>query len=87
MVWDERNREMNIDKQIEFDKVKEIWSDLAVTDGAKEKIKEVSIYFSENELRKHLRDTSEARSLIEKMGTPPLQNISEIKDILKILYF
>ena len=37
---------MNIDKQIEFDKVKEIWSDLAVTDGAKEKIKEVSIYFS-----------------------------------------
>ena len=75
---------MNIDKQIEFDKVKEIWSDLAVTDGAKEKIKEVSIYFSENELRKHLRDTSEARSLIEKMGTPPLQNISEIKDILKI---
>ena len=37
---------MNIDKQIEFDKVKEIWSDLAVADGAKEKIKEVSIYFS-----------------------------------------
>ena len=28
---------MNIDKQIEFDKVKEIWADLAITDYAKEK--------------------------------------------------
>ena len=30
---------MNINKQIEFDKIKEMWSDLAVTDYAKEKIK------------------------------------------------
>lgn len=75
---------MNIDRQIEFDKVKEIWEDLAVTDWAKEQIKEASIYFSENELRKQLRDTSDARSMIEQIGTPPLQNISEIQDILLI---
>ena len=31
---------MNIEKQIEFDKVKEIWSGLAITDWAKEKIEE-----------------------------------------------
>lgn len=75
---------MNIERQIEFDKIKEIWADLAITDWAKEKIREVSLFFSENELRKQLRDTTDARSLIEKMGTPPLQNISEIKDILLI---
>ncbi len=75
---------MNIDKQIEFDKVKEIWADLAITEGAKEKIRQVSLCFSENELRKQLRDTTDARSLIEKLGMPPLQNISEIKDILAI---
>ena len=75
---------MNIERQIEFDKVKKIWADLAITDWAKEKIREVSLYFSENELRKQLRDTTDARSLIEKLGTPPLQNISEIKDILLI---
>lgn len=75
---------MNIERQIEFDKVKKIWADLAITDWAKEKIREISLYFSENELRKQLRDTTDARSLIEKLGTPPLQNISEIKDILLI---
>ena len=75
---------MNIERQIEFDKIKEIWANLAITDWAKEKIREVSLFFSENELRKQLRDTTDARNLIEKMGTPPLQNISEIKDILLI---
>lgn len=75
---------MNIDRQIEFDKVKEMWADLAITDWAKEQIKEVSICLSENGLRKQLRDTTDARNLMEKIGTPPLQNISEIKDILLI---
>ena len=75
---------MNIERQIEFDKVKDIWADLAITDWAKGKIREASLYFSENELRKQLRDTTDARFLIEKLGTPPLQNISEIKEILLI---
>lgn len=76
---------MNIDKQIEFDKVKEIWAELAITDYAKEKIKEIEWCFSENELNKELRDTTEAKELIEKVGTPPLQNITEIKDVLMIV--
>ena len=76
---------MNIERQIEFDKVKELWADLAITDWAKKKIREVSPYFSENELRKQVRDTTDARNLIEKLGTPPLQNISEMKEILLIV--
>lgn len=75
---------MDIEKQIEFDKVKAIWADLAVTDWAKEKIMETAILLSENELRKQLRDTTNARRLIEKLGTPPLQNITEMKEILLI---
>ena len=75
---------MNIDRQIEFDKIKEIWADLAVTDGAKDKIREVTLCFSENELVKQLKDTTDARNMIEKIGTPPLQNISEMKEILVI---
>ena len=77
-------KKMNIERQIEFDKVKDIWADLAITDWAKEKIREVSLHFSENELRKQLRDTTDARFLIEKLGTPPLQNITEIKEVLMI---
>ncbi len=80
----ERTSKMNIDKQIEFDKVREIWSGLAITDAAKEKIRNISLFFDETELKKQLRDTTDARNLIEQAGTPPLQNVSEIKDILMI---
>lgn len=73
---------MNIEKQIEFDKIKELWMELAVTERAKDKIKEVSFYLSEGELRKQLRDTTNSRKLIEKLGTPPLQNVAEVKDCL-----
>lgn len=75
---------MNIEKQIEFDKVKEIWMNFTVTDQAKEKIRKTELYYSENELRKHLKDTTDARDLIEKAGNPPLQNVSEIKEIVMI---
>lgn len=75
---------MNIERQIEFDKVKDIWADLAVTDWAKEKIREATLYLSETELKKQLRDTTDARFLIEKLGMPPLQNMTEIKEALLI---
>lgn len=76
---------MNIDKQIEFDKVKKIWADLAITDYAKEQIQDSKLYFSESELKKQLKDTTDARCMLEKVGTPPLQNITEIKDILSVV--
>ena len=75
---------MNIERQIEFDKVKDIWSELAVTDWAKERIKETTLFFSETDLKKHLRDTTDAKFLIEKLGMPPLQNMTEIKGTLLI---
>ena len=73
---------MNITTQIEFDKIKEQWMALAMTDDAKRKIGDMYIYLSEAELRKALRDTSDARKLIETLGAPPLQNVAEIRDIL-----
>ena len=76
---------MNIEKQIEFDKVKDIWTDLAITDWAKERIREATLYYSEMELKKQLRDTTDARFLMEKLGTPPLQNITEIREVLLIV--
>ncbi len=75
---------MNIERQIEFDKVKDMWAALAVTDWAKEKIREAALYFSEAALRKQIRDTTDARFMIEKLGMPPLQNMSEIKEALLI---
>ena len=75
---------MNIEKQIEFEKVKQQWMSLAVTDYAKESITNLSWIMSEGELRKQLRDTTDARQLIEKLGAPPLQNVTELHEILVI---
>lgn len=76
---------MNINQQIEFDKIKELWAELALTDDAKEKIKETSWCLSETELRMLLKETTDARDMIEKLGTPPLQNVSDIKEVIQIV--
>ena len=75
---------MNLDRLLEFDKVKEIWQALAVTEHAKQKIENAGFISAELELRKELKDTTDARELIEKLGTPPLQNVTEIKDVMEI---
>ena len=75
---------MNIERQIEFDKVKERWSELAVTEYAKENIQKAALYFSETELKKQLRDTTDARFFFFFMGAPPLQNMTEIREVLLV---
>ena len=75
---------MNTEIQIEFDKVKEIWSSLAVTGYAREQINASQIILDERELRKALRDTTDSRSMVEKQGNPPLQDVTEIREILAI---
>lgn len=71
---------MDIEKQIEFDKIKEKWMELAVTEKAKEMINGLSFYLSESELKRQLKDTTDGRDLIEKLGTPPLPDVQEIKE-------
>ena len=73
---------MNTEQQIEFDKIKEIWAGLAVTGAAKEKIANAAIFLDELELNKNLRDTTNSRSMIENLGNPPLQDVTEIREIL-----
>ena len=75
---------MDIEKQIEFDKIKEQWKALAVTDRAREQIEETTCCLAEGELRKQLRDTTNSKILLEKLGTPPLQNVAEAGEILTI---
>lgn len=75
---------MNIEKQVEFDKIKEHWKALAVTDHAKEMIEKASCCLDESALRKQLKDTTNSKILLEKLGMPPLQNVAEAKEILVI---
>ena len=75
---------MNTKFQIEFNKIQEIWSALASTDHAKERINEANVILDEKDLRKELRDTTDSREMIEKLGNPPVQNVTEMKEILHI---
>ena len=75
---------MTTEKQIEFDKIKNMWKELAITDYAKEQIENTGICLDEVELKNRLRDTTNSKEMIEKLGTPPLQNITEIRDIMAI---
>lgn len=52
----ERNN-MHIEKQIEFDKIRNRWCEFAMTDAARERIAVSSLIYSETELNKNLRDT------------------------------
>jgi len=75
---------VNIEKQIEFDKIREKWMEMAVTDKAIEEIRMTEICLDETDLRRRIRETSEGKELIEKLGMPPLQNVSEIKEIVTL---
>lgn len=72
----------NAEQILEFDKIKEIWLALALTDGAKEEIRNTMPCLSESELSVKLRETGEARTMIEKCGNPPLVSFSGIREYL-----
>lgn len=71
---------IDTEKALEFDKVKEIWGTLALTEWAKWEIKNSTPYLSETELLKKLKETTEARLIIEKCGNPPLVSLNGITE-------
>ena len=71
------------EKVLEFDKIKKMWSELALTEWAKEKIRDTSLCMSESELMARQRETSEARELLEKNGNPPLVSLSGIRECVQ----
>lgn len=65
---------------LEFDKVRNLWKTFALTEAAKEKIAAIAPYLSESDLICALRETSEARQIIEKGGNPPLTSLEGVKE-------
>lgn len=69
---------------LEFNKIKEIWAEYALTETAKRWINQMHPLLSEVELSAKLRETSEATSMIEKCGNPPIVSLNGILDIIEI---
>ncbi len=70
---------INTEKALEFDKIKEIWSGFALTDFAKGEIEGIKPYLSEQELGARMRETTQARRMIEGWGNPPLVSMEGIR--------
>ncbi len=75
---------MDIEKILEFDKVKEKWSELAFTERAKQEINEIKPIMAETELMVRLAETTEARSIIEQAGSPPIVSFEGIAELMQI---
>ena len=73
---------MNTEQILEFDKIKKLWMSLALTEGAKEEIRSTQPCMSESELLRMQRETSEARTMMEKGGNPPLVSFAGIGEYL-----
>lgn len=72
------------EKLLEFDRIKEKWEGLAYTARAKKKIWEAEPFLSESALLHALEETTEARSLLEKGGTPPPVSLNGVEELLTI---
>ena len=71
------------DQVLEFDKIKEKWRELALTNWAKERIRDIVPCMQEHELLARQRETSEARKLLEKNGNPPLVSLDGIRESIQ----
>ena len=75
---------MSTNTLMEFNEIKKKWGEYAVTESAKERINAAAPILNEDELRKELRDTDEARDFVDRFGFPPLTSVHEAKEIMEI---
>ena len=67
---------------LEFHKIKELLIENAHTGQARERLKGLEPYLSENELRHSMKETTEARRILDNVGTPPLSGMEDMDKIL-----
>ena len=76
---------MNREEQLlEFDKIKELWAEYALTEAAKARIRDAHPVLSEAELAVMQRETSQGKRMIELLGNPPLASIQDLSEIVDI---
>ena len=67
---------------LEFNLILEKLEEFAHTEVAKENIKNLTPCLKEGEVKKSLRDTTEARTIIDRMGLPPAVSMNGLKEIM-----
>lgn len=77
-----RNKDI---KTLEFDKILKMLAEQAMSDKVKNKILELMPYLSEIEAKDKIQETSEAKSILETVGAPPLSAMKEIDKIMVLI--
>lgn len=69
---------------LEFDKIKKILSSNAVSEEAGLKLASLAPSLSESEVKARINETTQARKLLDSMGTPPLASMKDIGMLLEL---
>lgn len=71
--------------QLEFHQVINKLEAHALTEGAKRRIRDLQPFLSELELKHAIRETTQARQILDQMGIPPLVRLKQEKEILQMI--
>lgn len=69
---------------LEFDKIKEMLCNNAVSEEAKKKLAELMPSLSESEVTAKTNDTTQARKILDSMGSAPLASMKDINMLLEL---
>lgn len=70
---------------LEFDKILNLLCEQALSERVKEKIILLEPYLNEKEVNNRMNETTEAKMIIENIGTPPLASMKEIEKIITLV--
>ncbi len=69
---------------LEFNKILELLSQNAISEAAKKKLLALRPYLSDWEVNARINDTTEARKVLDHIGTPPLAAMKDIAMLLEL---
>ncbi|WP_088228260.1 DNA mismatch repair protein MutS [Desulfosporosinus sp. FKB] len=75
---------MNVNNTLEFNIILETLAEYALSQRAKEKLLSLKPFLSERECKSKMQETTEARKMLEGIGTPPLAAMKELDKILDL---
>lgn len=72
-------------QSLEFDKIKAMLAEFASTDYGKEKIAALTPILDESKLRRALKETDSAATIIAAAGSPHLPNVTEMRRLMLVV--
>jgi dsDNA-specific endonuclease/ATPase MutS2 len=69
---------------LEFNKIIEMLCENAVSESAKKKLSQLKPYLSEYEVTAKIKDTTEARKILDHIGSAPLASMKDISMLLEL---